>query len=156
MPIYNSGNELKNIYFKGKEIKKIYFKGENIYNREHYTLTAGTSPDIVGLINGFRNGGSDPYYGNFGSLTPNTLSGTTIVQIYTTAFGDPSDPVKLIIEPILTFKSIKIIQQDNGFVLGDFEYSGFTISNGQMSHIVDINTQQFVNGKEYSIIFKLN
>ena len=30
MPIYNSGNEIKNIYFKGKEIKKIYFKGKDI------------------------------------------------------------------------------------------------------------------------------
>lgn len=156
MPIYNSGNEIKNIYFKGKEIKKIYFKGENIYNREHYTLTAGTSPTIVGLVNGFRNGGSDPFLENFGSLTPNTLSGTTIVQIYTTAFGSNPSDVKLIIEPILTFKSIKIIQQDNGFVLGDFEYSSFTSVGGIMSHIIDINTQQFVNGKEYSIIFKLN
>ena len=156
MPIYNSGNELENIYFKGSEIKEIYFKGENIYNKKHYTLTAGTSPPFGGLVNGFRNGGSDPVLENFGSLTPNTLSGTTIVQIYTTAASSNPADVKLIIEPILTFKSIKIIQQDNGFVLGDFEYSSFTSGGGKMSHIIDRNTQQFVNGKEYSIIFNLN
>lgn len=156
MPIYNSGNELENIYFKGSEIKEIYSAGENIYNKKHFTLTAGTATHFDGFVNGFRDGGSDPVLGNFGSLTPNTLSGTTIVQIYTTAVSsDPAD-VNLIIEPILTFKSIKIIQQDNGFVLGDFEYNSFTSGGGLMSHIIDRNTQQFVNGKEYLIIFKLN
>ncbi len=153
MSIYNSGNELGNIYFKGDPIKEIYSEGNKIYTVTNFTLVAGTSTFTGGAINGFRNGGSQPNFGNFGSLTPNTLSETTIVQIFT----DPEiQHTYLYIEPILTFSSIKIIQQDNGFVLGDFEYSNFAITNNGMYHEIDTNTQQFINGKVYSIIFTLN
>lgn len=156
MAIYNSGNELKNIFFKGNPVKTIYVQGNNIYNKKHCILNAAASP-FGGFINGFRNGGSDPVLQNFGTLTPNTLSGKTIFHIYTHN-ASSGEPAYLTLEPIdLVFKSIKIIQQDNGFVLGDFEYSSFNQDPTDLMlwHVVD-QDKVFVNGKEYLIIFTLN